>query len=105
MAASPLQEPLSGAGYVLVGPFLSSTDAVTPITDLSIAVSDVRLSKNNGDFAPKNEATPPAHDAAGWYRIILDATDVDTTGYVVIAINVAGALPVQRKFAVTAQPA
>lgn len=102
MAANPLTEPLSGPGYVKIGPFLSVTDGKTPMTELSLMHTDVRLSKNNGTFAPKNEITVPAHDAGGWYNVILDGSDLNEgyNGQLLISISVAGALPVWRKFSV-----
>jgi len=83
-----------------IGPFVDSTDGVTPETGLTIAQADVRLSKNGGDFAQKNDATGCTHDEDGWYGCPLDATDTGTLGSLVIAIAVSGALPVWHEFTV-----
>ena len=98
-----LQEPLNGAGLVKIGPFLSVTDGKTPMMGLTINQADVRLSKNNEDYAQKNEASVAVHDANGWYDVALDGTDLSPgyAGHLLIAVNVVGALPVWRKFAVS----
>jgi len=83
-----------------IGPFVDSTDGVTPETGLTIAQADVRLSKNGGDFAQKNDSTGCTHDEDGWYGCPLDATDTGTLGSLVVAIAVSGALPVWHEFMV-----
>ncbi len=98
-----MREPLNqyqSSGEVVIGPFLSSTDGKTPMTSLTIAQADIRLSKNNAAFAQKSDATSATHNGDGMYNITLDATDVDTAGHIFIAVNVAGARPVKRKFKV-----
>jgi len=83
-----------------IGPFVDSTDGVTPETGLTISQADVRLSKNGGDFAQKHDATGCTHDEDGWYGCPLDATDTGTLGSLVVAIAVSGALPVWHEFMV-----
>lgn len=103
-----LKEPLSGPGTVKLGPFVSEADGKTtmdgstPSRTITIAQADVQLSKNNGAFAQKHEATSAVHDEKGWYDITLDATDLapEYSGHLLVAIDVHGALPVSRKFAV-----
>jgi hypothetical protein len=51
----------------LIGPFLDETDGKTAETALTIAQADVRLSKNGGNMAQKNEATSCTHDELGYY--------------------------------------
>ena len=63
-----------------IGPFVDATDGGTPETGLTIHAAHVRLSKNGGTLAKKNEATNPAHDANGVYLCKLDATDTNTLG-------------------------
>lgn len=88
----PLRQ--STAVTLKVGPFVDSTDGFTKETALTIAQADVLLSKNNGAFAQKNDATSATHDAAGYYGVPLNATDSNTLGRLQIDISEAGALPV-----------
>lgn len=78
---------------VLLGPFIDDTDGKTAETGLTIANTDIRLSKNGGNMAAKNSGGG-THDEAGWYTITLDATDTNTVGRLQISVDVAGALPV-----------
>ena len=83
-----------------IGPFLDSTDGITPETSLSIPQSSVLLSKSGASLAQKAETTAGAHDANGWYDILLSAADTDTLGELVIDIQVSGAIPVWERFTV-----
>ncbi len=89
---------------VKMGPFLSSANGNTVMDSLTIAQADVRLSKNDGAYAQKAESSSATHDENGWYDVNLSGTDTNTTGNVLIAIHVTGALPVFRMFEVS-QPA
>lgn len=94
----------STAREIKLGPFVDSTDGFTPETGLTIAQADVRLAKNEGDWAQKNETTTLVHEENGWYRCLLNATDTDSLGILIVAVNESGALPVWREFlVVTAQ--
>lgn len=90
----------STAVEVKMGPFLDETDGKTQETGLTISQADVRLAKNGGDWAQKNESTTMVHEEAGWYRCLLDATDTNTVGPLIVAIHESGALPVWREFIV-----
>ena len=81
---------------VKMGPFLSEDDGKTVLDSLSMVQADVRLSKNDGDFALKTDTGAPTHDENGWYDVPIDATDTDTQGNLLIAIHATGALPVWR---------
>jgi len=97
-----LREPLGEAGTVKMGPFVSDADAKTPLTNLSIVQSDVKISKNNGPFAQKSDATTATHDENGWYDIPVNGDDIlSNGGSIVISIAKSGALPVWRKFSVS----
>ena len=96
-----LREPLGEAGTVKMGPFVSDADAKTPLTYLSIVQSDVKISKNNGPFAQKSDATTATHDENGWYDIPVNGDDIASGGSMVISIAKSGALPVWRKFSVS----
>ena len=82
------------------GPFLDDTDGKTAETGLTIEDSHLRVSKAGGNFIDKNETTNAAHDEAGFYVVILDATDTNTVGELQIAAHISGALPVFKTFQV-----
>ncbi len=83
-----------------MGPFLDSTDGNTEETALTIGAADVKISKNGGALAAKNDTTAPAHDANGWYSVTLNATDTNTLGSLDVYIHVTGALYVSKRFVV-----
>jgi hypothetical protein len=85
---------------VKIGPFVDAADGVTAETGLTISQADVRLAKNGADWAQKAETTAAAHEENGWYRCLLDATDTDTCGILVLAVAESGALPVWDHFQV-----
>lgn len=84
----------STAVTLLIGPFLDDTDGKTAETGLTISQADVRLSKNGGNMAQKNESTSCTHDELGYYTCPLDATDTGTLGVLKLMVHVSGALPV-----------
>lgn len=83
-----------------IGPFLDSTDGVTPETGLSITQPDVRLKKNGGNWAQKNASQTLSHEENGWYEVNLDATDTATLGVLLLNVSKSGALPVWFEFMV-----
>ncbi len=83
-----------------LGPFVSDADGFTPMAALAIAQADVRLSKNGGDFAQKNDAGGGVVDENGWYDVPVNATDTGTCGRLQVACFMAGALPVWVEFEV-----
>lgn len=85
---------------VKVGPFVSSTDGVTPQTSLTITSSEVLLSKNEGDWAAKNESTSLVHESNGFYRCLLNTTDTNTLALLRYQIAESGCLPVWGSFLV-----
>jgi hypothetical protein len=90
----------STAVTVKVGPFLDETDGKTAETALTIAQADVRLSKNGGDMAQKNESTTLTHDEIGIYDCLLNTTDTNTAGILTLAVHESGALPVRQDYLV-----
>lgn len=90
----------STAATIVLGPFVDQTDGYTAETALTIAQADVRLSKNAGTFAQKNNATSCTHMENGYYSCPLSTTDTDTLGQLHVAVNETGALPVWRTFTV-----
>jgi hypothetical protein len=60
----------------------------------------VRLSKNGGDMAQKNESTTLTHDEIGIYDCLLNTTDTNTAGILTLAVHESGALPVRQDYLV-----
>lgn len=86
---------------VRLGPFLDATDGNTQENSLTIAYTDVLLSKAGGTLAAKNEATDlTATGANGHYTCVLNATDLGTVGTLRVFCQVAGATPVWQDFMV-----
>lgn len=83
-----------------IGPFVDSADGVTAETALTITQPDIRLKKNGGAWAQKNAAQTLTHEENGWYEVTLDATDTNTLGILIVAINESGALPVWKEYMV-----
>jgi len=90
----------STAVDIALGPFVDSTDGFTAETALTLSQADIRLKKNAGAWAQKNDATSATHEENGWYECELDATDTNTLGLLIVAVNETGALPVWREFMV-----
>jgi hypothetical protein len=84
----------------LVGPFIDDGDGKTAETLLTVTQAEVRLSKNGGNMAQKNEATSLVHDELGYYVCKLDATDTNTLGRLQLMIHESGALPVYHEYMV-----
>ena len=89
----------------LLGPFVDIGDGVTAETGLATAMDNattgIRVSKNGGNMADRNDATAPVHDEDGFYTIVLDATDTNTLGFLQVEYSeVATALPAWQDFSV-----
>ncbi len=97
-AQIPLRQSTASQAIKL-GPFVDSTDGNTQETGLTVANTDVKLSKNGGTIASKNSGGC-THDANGWYTCTLDATDTNTVGRLTLFAHVSGALAVFREFEV-----
>lgn len=78
---------------VLLGPFVDDTDGTTAEDSLTIANTDILLSKSGGGMTAKNSGGGTV-DTNGWYTITLNATDTNTVGRLQISCKVAGALAV-----------
>jgi hypothetical protein len=90
----------SAAVDIALGPFVDATDGVTAETGLTIAQADVRLKKNGGSWAQKNDTTSATHEENGNYEVPLNSTDTNTLGHLRVHVAEAGALPVWRDFLV-----
>lgn len=75
---------------VLLGPFLDDTDGKTAETALSIANTDIKLWKRGGTTESSKNSGGVTHIASGRYYAVLDATDTDTTGELILNVAVAG---------------
>lgn len=83
-----------------IGPFVDQTDGFTAETGLTLSQADIRLKKNGGNWAQKNQANSASHEENGWYEVSLDTTDTNTLGLLTLAVNESGALPVWHQFLV-----
>lgn len=79
--------------------FVDSTDGNTEESGLTIANTDIKISKNGGSFGNKNSGGA-TYDAVGCYTVTLDATDTNTVGRLDIAVHASGALPVYARYQV-----
>ena len=82
-----------------LGPFIDSTDFITPLTALTIANTDIKLVVNGAASANKNSGGG-THRVNGVYGVTFDATDTATVGEMEVSVVVAGALPVFCTFVV-----
>lgn len=87
-----------------LGPFLDSTDGTTAETALTVSQADVRLSKNGGDFAQKNDTNTATHDELGYYDCQINTTDTNTYGILRVVVAESGALVVDQSYAVLPEP-
>ena len=80
---------------VPLGYFVDSTDGNTEETALSIANTDIKLWKAGATSLANKNSGGATHISNGIYYAVLDATDTDTLGPLVIFVHVAGALPIR----------
>lgn len=90
----------STAVTLKIGPFLDSTDGNTVEGGLTLTQADVRLSKNGGNIAQKNEASACTHDELGIYGCPVNATDTNTLGRLQLWVHESGALQVWHEYMV-----
>lgn len=88
----------STATTLKLGPFVDTDGAAT--TGLTISQADVRLSKNAGNMAQKNESTSCTHDEIGVYDCPVDTTDTNTLGRLRVDVAESGALSVWQEYTV-----
>lgn len=82
-----------------IGPFVDDTDFKTAETALTVANTDIKVSKNGGASASKNSGGG-THDVNGMYAVTWDATDTATVGELKYSVKVAGALQVFGSYVV-----
>ena len=78
-----------------LGYFVDSTDGNTEETALSIANTDIKLWKAGATTLANKNSGGATHISNGIYYAVLDSTDTNTLGPLVIFVHVAGALPVR----------
>lgn len=90
----PLRQSTAGQ-EVLLGMFLDSNDGITPETALSIANTDIKIWKHGATTLASKNSGGATHISNGLYYAVMDATDTDTPGSLMIHCNVVGSLPVR----------
>ena len=82
---------------IQMGPFLDSTDGITAEIALTLTPE---VSRAGAAFGARSSATAISHDADGWYRVELNATDTATLGTLIVKDVQTGAIPVWHEFTV-----
>ena len=80
---------------VPLGHFLDSTDGNTEETALTIANTDIKLWKAGATTLANKNSGGATHISNGVYYAVLDATDTNTLGSLIVFCHVAGALSVK----------
>lgn len=92
--AIPLRQSTSDQ-EVLLGMFIDDIDGVSPETSLSILNTDIKIWKHGSTVLANKNSGGATHISNGLYYAVLDATDTDTPGSLLIHCHVSGALPVR----------
>lgn len=92
--AIPLKQSTASQEVVL-GVFVDPEDGNTPVTDLTIANTDIKIWKAGATTLTDKNSGGATHIAGGVYYCVLDATDTNTVGPLVIWVHVEDALPVR----------
>ena len=80
---------------VPLGYFVDSTDGNTEETALTIANTDIKVWKTGATTLASKNSGGATHISNGIYYAVLDATDTDTLGPMVIFVHMTGALTVR----------
>lgn len=78
-----------------LGYFLDSTDGDTAETGLTIANTDIKVWKTGATTLASKNSGGGTHISSGIYYAVLDATDSDTIGPMVLFVHVSGALAIR----------
>jgi len=78
-----------------LGYFVDSGDGNSEEISLTIANTDIKLWKNGATTLANKNSGGATHISNGIYYAVLDATDTNTLGPLVIFVHVTGALPVR----------
>ena len=87
---------------VPLGYFLDSTDGNTEETALTVANTDIKLWKTGATTLANKNSGGATHISNGIYYAVLDATDTDTIGPLVIFCHMTGALAIRLECCVLA---
>jgi hypothetical protein len=85
-----------------LGPFVDDTDGKTAETGLTIANTDIKIWKAGATSLVSKNSGGGTHMANGVYSAVLDATDTNTLGSLVIFVSMSGALAVRVECVVLA---
>lgn len=85
-----------------LGPFLSTSDGDTNMTALTIANTDIKIWKNGATTLASKNSGGGTHISVGIYYAVLDATDTDTLGPLMVFVHVATALAIKVECVVLA---
>jgi hypothetical protein len=85
-----------------LGYFVDSTDGDTEETGLTINNTDIKLWKSGATTLANKNSGGASHISNGIYYAVLDDTDTDTLGSLVVFVHVAGALTVRVECVVLA---
>jgi hypothetical protein len=80
-----------------LGYFVDESDGVTAEDALSIANTDIKIWKAGATSLADKNSGGATHISGGIYYTVLDATDTNTLGPLVVFVHVAGALPVRAE--------
>lgn len=89
---------------VPLGYFVDSTDGNTEETALTIANTDIKIWKTGATTLANKNSGGATHISNGVYYAVLDATDTDTLGPLVVFVHVTGALAVRLECCVLDEP-
>jgi hypothetical protein len=87
---------------VPLGYFLDNADGDTEKTGLSIANTDIKIWKTGASSLVSKNSGGATHMANGLYYAVLDATDTNTLGPLVLFVHVSGGLAVRLECCVLA---
>ena len=78
-----------------LGPFVDANDGFTEETALTIANTDIKIWKTGATNLVDKNSGGATHMAKGVYSAVLDATDTNTIGPMVVTAGLAGARPIR----------
>ena len=93
MSSYPLRQSTAGQ-EVPLGKFVSSSDGFTTTTP-TLANTDIKIHKHGATTLANKNSGGATNISNGVQYAVLDATDTDTLGGLVIFIDVSGSLPVK----------
>lgn len=94
--AIPLKQS-TASQEIILGYFLDTTDGNTAETGLTIANTDIRLWKHGTTGTVSKNSGGATHISDGLYYCILDDTDTDTLGSLIVFAHVTGSLAIRTE--------